>query len=439
MKDRIPPHNLDAERATLGACMLEKEVVGDIVTQLKKEDFYDEKHKEIFDAIVELYKKNSAIDILTVAEELKSRQALELAGGRAYIANITTEVISTVNAIDYSKIVQEKSMLRDLIKASETVTEKGYEQSVEPDLMLDFAEKSIFSIAKRNQKKEYVKLQDVLLKNLKTIDETSKNPDKLTGISTGFKKLDEISNGLQKSDLIIVAARPSMGKTAFALNVALQAALKADASVLIFSLEMSDEQLGMRLLSMQARIDSKKLSKGELEPNDWERLAFATDEMQKAKITIDATPGIRMMEMKNKCRRMKASNQGLDLIIVDYLQLMEAEGKSESRQQEVSKLSRQFKELAREMDCPVILLSQLNRAPDLRTDHRPSMADLRESGSIEQDADIIMLLYRDDFYNPETPKPGVCDIIVAKNRKGEIGSFELTWVSSFTKFSEQAF
>lgn len=441
MVERIPPHNMEAERSVLGACMLDKEALGDIISEVKKDDFYDERNREIYSAIFDLYKDNKAVDVVTVSEELKKRKALEISGGRTYIATLTANVASTANALDYAKIVSEKSMLRSMIKTTEDVMEKGYSQEIEASEILDYAERSIFTISQRHQRKDYMNIQEILLKNLETIEEISKNPDKLTGVPTGFRKLDEMTNGFQRSDLIIIAARPSMGKTAFALNVALQSAIKGKASVLIFSLEMDEEQLGMRLLSMQSRVESEKISKGKLETSDWERLSMGTDEMQKAHITIDATPGIGMLEIKNKCRRKKATEEGLDMIIVDYLQLMGSDTKVESRQQEITTLSRQFKQLAREMDCPVILLSQLNRGPDLRqNDHRPNLSDLRESGSIEQDADIVMFLYRDDYYYPDTTeKPGVCEVIIAKNRKGPTGKVELTWVSSYTKFSEQAF
>ena len=278
----------------------------------------------------------------------------------------------------------------------------------------------------------------MLLKNVKLIDEAVKNKGSVTGLPTGFKKLDEVTSGLQPSDLIIIAARPAMGKTAFALNIAQQSAVKAGASVLIFSLEMSQEQLGQRLISMEARVEADKIKKGNLDINDWKSINYALNELNKTKIVIDDTPGISVMEMRNKCRRLKAE-QGLDLIVVDYLQLMTFGGRAESRQQEIAALSRNLKLLAREMNCPVIVLSQLSRAPELRQDKRPMLSDLRESGSIEQDADIVIFLYRDDYYNDNSEKPGVCEVNIAKHRSGELAKIDLTWVAKITKFSDIAF
>ncbi len=437
MVERIPPHNAEAERSVLGAAMLDKDVLSEILEEVKAEDFYNENHKEIFQAIWELYRDNSPVDMLTVCEELKRRKALDMVGGRAYIATLTAEVPSTANAAEYAKIVAEKATLRQMIKTSEDITEKGYEAKMDAAEILDYAESGIFSIAQRRQKNDYAKIQDVLLENLRIIDEASKNKDKIVGIPTGFKELDEKTSGLQRSDLVIVAARPAMGKTAFALNIAQQSAVKAGSSVIIFSLEMGKEQLGQRLLAMQARVEMQKLKQGDLDRTDWDRISMASNDLNGTKIVIDDTPGISLMEMRNKCRRLKAE-QGLDLVVVDYLQLMKFDGKADSRQQEISAISRNMKLLAREMDCPVIVLSQLSRAPEQRPDKRPILSDLRESGSIEQDADIVIFLYRDDYYNSETETPGVCEINIAKHRSGPTGKIELTWVSRYTKFSDKA-
>ncbi len=437
MVERIPPHNAEAERSVLGAAMLDKDVLSEILEEVKAEDFYNENHKEIFQAIWELYRDNSPVDMLTVCEELKRRKVLDMVGGRAYIATLTAEVPSTANAAEYAKIVAEKATLRQMIKTSEDITEKGYEAKMDAAEILDYAESGIFSIAQRRQKNDYAKIQDVLLENLRIIDEASKNKDKIVGIPTGFKELDEKTSGLQRSDLVIVAARPAMGKTAFALNIAQQSAVKAGSSVIIFSLEMGKEQLGQRLLAMQARVEMQKLKQGDLDRTDWDRISMAANDLNGTKIVIDDTPGISLMEMRNKCRRLKAE-QGLDLVVVDYLQLMKFDGKADSRQQEISAISRNMKLLAREMDCPVIVLSQLSRAPEQRPDKRPILSDLRESGSIEQDADIVIFLYRDDYYNPETETPGVCEINIAKHRSGPTGKIELTWVSRYTKFSDKA-
>ncbi|MDD7215894.1 MAG: replicative DNA helicase [Firmicutes bacterium] len=437
MAERIPPHNEEAERSVLGAVMLNKDVLSEVLEEVSADDFYNESHREIFKAIWELYKNNTAVDMLTVCEELKKRKALEMAGGRAYIATLTAEVPSTVNAVEYAKIVAEKAILRQMIKTSEDITEKGYDAKMAAGEILDYAESGIFKIAQKRQKNDYAKIQDVLLTNIKIIDAAAQNKDKIVGIPTGFKDIDEKTSGLQRSDLIIVAARPAMGKTAFALNIAQQSAVKAGSSVIIFSLEMSKEQLGQRLLAMQARVEMQKLKQGDLDRKDWDRITMALDELNNTKIVIDDTPGISVMEMRNKCRRLKAE-QGLDLVVVDYLQLMSLQGKTDNRQQEISTISRNLKLLAREMDCPVIVLSQLSRAPEQRQDHRPILSDLRESGSIEQDADIVIFLYRDDYYNENTDKPGVCEVNIAKHRSGPTDKVELTWVSRYTKFSDKA-
>ena len=437
MIERIPPHNEEAERSVLGAAMLNKDALLEILEEVKAEDFYNESHREIYKAIWELYRENFAVDMLTVCEELKRRKSLDMVGGRGYIAALTAEVPTTANAGEYAKIVSEKASIRQLISTSEDITQKGYDANLPAKDLINYAESGIFGISQKRQKNEYTKIQDVLLENIRIIDEASANKDKIVGIPTGFKLLDEKTSGFQRSDLIIVAARPAMGKTAFALNIAQQSAVKSGSSVIIFSLEMSKEQLGQRLLAMQARVEMQKLKQGDLDRKDWDRVSLAVDELNATKIVIDDTPGISLMEIRNKCRRLKAE-QGLDLIVIDYLQLMQGTGRTESRQQEISMISRNLKLLAREIDCPLIVLSQLSRAPEQRQDKRPILSDLRESGSIEQDADMVLFLYRDDYYNENTEKPGVCEINIAKHRSGPTDKIELTWVSRYTKFSDKA-
>ncbi len=438
MVERIPPHNEEAERCVLGAAMLSKDAMYDVIEEVKADDFYNESHKEIFNAIMDLYRDNKPVDMLTVCEELKTKKALDMVGGRAYIATLTTEVPSTTNAGEYAKIVSEKASLRALIGTAEDIMNKSYQGKDDTQEILNFAESGIFQIGQKRQKSDYTPIQDVLLKNIESIDAASQNQGKVVGIPTGFKDLDALTSGLHRSDLIILAARPAMGKTAFALNIAQQTATKAGASVLIFSLEMSKEQLGQRLLAIQARVEMQKLKTGSLERKDWDRLNMALDELHNSKIFIDDTPGVSIMEMRNKCRRLKAEH-GLDLIVIDYLQLMQGDGRADSRQQEISAISRNLKLLAREMDCPVIVLSQLSRAPELRQDHRPILSDLRESGSIEQDADIVIFLYRDDYYNPDnSDKHGICEVNLAKHRSGPTDKVELTWVERYTKFSDKA-
>ncbi|MDD2217579.1 MAG: replicative DNA helicase [Eubacteriales bacterium] len=436
--ERIPPHNNDAERSVLGAAMLSKDALFDVIQEVRPADFYDSKHKEIFRAISDLCRRNSPVDTLTVSEELKKSNTLELSGGRAYIAELSADVPSTANASSYAKIVVEKAMLRKLIGAAGEITQESYTEKMEPEDILDFAERKVFEIAQSRQAKDIIPLKQVLLENIELIDKAGSMEGDITGISTGFRDLDSKTSGLQRSDLIILAARPAMGKTAFALNIAQNAALKSNANVLIFSMEMPKEQLGQRLLSMESRIDIQKLKTGQLNRSDWDDLNIALDTLSRANIFIDDTPGISIMEIKNKCRRVKAEH-GLDLVILDYLQLMSYDGKADSRQQEISTLSRFLKLLAREIDCPVMVLSQLSRAPEMRSNHEPMLSDLRESGAIEQDADIVLFLYRDDYYTKEeSQKPGVCDVIIAKHRSGPIGTVELTWLDKYTRFVDKS-
>lgn len=438
MAEKIPPHNLDAERSVLGSGLLSKEALSDVMEILKPDDFYDGANKEIYTAMIDMFRENKSVDIVTVCEELKRRNVLEMVGGRSYVGTLSGEVPVTTNASEYAKIVAEKSSIRKLIHTSELIREKSFDENEEAKEIINFAEKEILSVAQERQRGDYSKLQDVLVADIELINEAARNQDKIIGVPTGFKPFDSMTSGLQKSELVIVAARPAMGKTAFALNIALNAAVKHDASVLIFSLEMGKEQLGNRLLSMESRVEMENIKKGTLDSNDWDRIFLAVDNLAKANVYIDDTPDLSVFEIKNKCRRLKAEKD-LDLVVVDYLQLMKSEGKAENRQQEISTLSRYLKLLAREMDCPVIVLSQLSRAPDQRPNHTPVLSDLRESGSIEQDADIVLFLYRDDYYaKEESEKPGICDVIIAKNRSGPTGNIELAWVGKYTKFSDIA-
>ena len=436
--ERIPPHNDDAEKSVLGSIFLDKDALFNAMEILRAEDFYSEMHKEIYLAILELYKNTIPVDTITVVEELKKRKSLEMVGGRSYIAYLSTIVPSTENASQYAKMISEKAVLRKLIVTATEIIEKSYQEKMEPDAVLDFAENGIFKIAQGKQKKDFMPLQDILWENINRIDEMSKLEGNITGITTGYIDLDKKTSGFQKSDLIILAARPSMGKTAFALNIAQQTALKGKSKVMIFSLEMSKEQLGQRMLSMESKVEIEKLRRGDIDRKEWEQIHTALDNLGKTEIFIDDTPGINVMEIKNKCRRLK-TEKGLDLVIVDYLQLMNFEGKTENRQQEITALSRAFKQLARELECPVLVLSQLSRAPEQRQDHRPVLADLRESGSIEQDADIVMFLFRDEYYTKElTEKPNICDVIIAKQRNGPTDTIELTWIGKHTRFANKS-
>jgi replicative DNA helicase len=430
--ERIPPQNIEAERSALGAAMLSEDALLDVLENVSSGDFYEKNNNEIYEAIRKLHDSGSKVDMLTVCEELKKRNSLEIVGGRAYVATLSSMVPSTANASEYAKIVREKAEMRNLISAAEDIKEKGYSEEIDADKILDYAEQSILEISQSRNSKNTVALKDVLLENIDMIAKRADNPDELQGVPSGLLDLDRMTSGFQRSDMVILAARPSMGKTAFALCVARNAAIKGN-HVMVFSLEMSKYQLSQRLIAMEAGVEAEKLRDGKLDGNDWKKISAIVDTLGNAPITIDDTPGLSIMEIKNKCRKQKTES-GLDLIIVDYLQLMSLEGKVENRQQEVSTLSRMLKQLAREMDCPVLVLSQLSRATETRTDHRPILSDLRESGSIEQDADVVLFLYRDEVYNPDTETPGECEVMVAKQRNGPTGKAHVLWQSRYTRF-----
>ncbi len=435
--ERIPPHADAAERSVLGAVLLDKEVFFKVSEIVRADDFYSAANKEIFAAMAELNSIGEPIDVITVTDCLKKRKSLDAAGGRAYVSALSGEVPTTANATQYAKIVAEKAQLRRLISAAGDIVEKSYSEKLDSGKVLDHAEQTIFEIAKNRQSSDVVKIQDVVNANIQSIEAAARNGGALPGLASGFIELDRMTSGFQKSDLVILAARPSMGKTAFALNIAEYAALKKGKRVVIFSLEMSREQLGMRLLAMAARVDSKKLRTGDLSEEDWESVNEAAQRYADADLLIDDTPGIGVMEMRNKCRRIDQEKK-IDLIVVDYIQMMSADEAGDNRQQEVSTISRYLKQLAREMKCPVIVLSQLSRAVEQRQgDKRPILSDLRESGAIEQDADLVMFLYREDYYNrnKENFEPNnLCEVIIAKQRMGETGKAIIGWQPRFTKF-----
>ncbi len=435
--ERIPPHNTEAEISVLGAVLLDSEVFYQVSEIIGPDDFYAEAHREIFQCMQDLHMKGSPIDLVTVCEDLSRRRSLEAVGGRAYIAQLTGAVPTSANAGEYAKIIREKSLLRKLIAASGEISGNCFSEKLGAAEILDGAEQTILDIAKTRQTRQYSHLRDVLKINLENIAEAQRNGGVIPGLSTGFADLDNKTTGLQKSDMIIVAARPSMGKTAFALNIAQNAALKSGATVAIFSLEMSKDQLSQRMLSMEARVDSRKLKVGDVSAEDWEDINRAVDKLSGANVIIDDTPGISVMEIRNKCRRMSAEKP-LDLVVIDYLQMMTMGMSIENRQQEVSNISRSLKQLARELACPVIVLSQLSRLVEQRENHRPVLSDLRESGAIEQDADVVMFLYREDYYkkDPDVADTNICEVIIAKQRNGEIGSVKLAWLPKFTKFAD---
>ena len=430
---RVPPQSIEAEQSVLGCMLLDKEVVPGIAEILKTEDFYREDHREIYDAIMDLFQKAEPIDLITVSEQLKLRGTLDNVGGLEYLTNIATSVPTTANAKHYAGIVEEKALLRKLIKTSSDIINMGYEASEEVSILLDKAEKSIFDIIQGRNTQGFSHIKDVLVDTFNRLEELYNKKGFITGIPTGFTDLDYKTAGLQNSDLILVAARPAMGKTSFALNIAQHAAIHSKIPVAIFSLEMSKEQLVNRILCSEVMIDSHKMKIGKLEDDDWQKMARALGPLSEAPIYIDDTPGLSVMDIRAKCRRLKLE-KGLGLVVIDYLQLMQSRGRAESRQQEISEISRSLKILAKEINIPVITLSQLSRAPEARSDHRPMLSDLRESGAIEQDADLVMFLYRDDYYNPDTDKKNVAEVIIAKHRSGSTGTVELRWFGEYTKF-----
>ncbi|HCX64010.1 MAG TPA: replicative DNA helicase [Eubacteriaceae bacterium] len=431
---KVPPHNLEAEQSVLGAMLLSNDAIATATEIIDDSNyFYNTQHKAIFDGIVQLFKKDAPVDLITLSNQLKDLQVFEKVGGAPYLAELVEGVPATSNVGIYCKIVKDKALLRQLIQASLEVVDECYQNGESADDVLELAEKNIFNLSQQQRTGDFVHIQEALSNTLEHIEEIHKNNSQITGVPTGFVDLDNMTAGFQKADLILIAARPSMGKTAFALNIAQNAGVKYGKSVAIFSLEMSKELLTQRMLCSEAHIDSQNLRTGNLNDKDWEKLAYASSVLSGSKIFIDDTPGVRVMEMRSKARRLKMEH-GLDMIFIDYLQLMEGEKQSENRQQEISAISRALKALAREMQCPVVALSQLSRAPDARTDHRPVLSDLRESGAIEQDADVVMMLYRHFYYSKDPEDKNIAEVNIAKQRNGSTGTIRLAWHESFTQF-----
>ena len=433
---RIPPHSVEAEQSVLGSILLDKEAMISVSETLVPEDFYKEEHKVIYESMLKLYNSQSEIDLITLTDELRDQGYLDDIGGIAYITSLSTVVPTTSNIKYYVNIVKEKSISRQLISAANDIINLGYDGSAKVEYVLENAEKKIFDISQERATNDFQPINQVISEALSMLEKLYEEKNDVTGLTTGFRDLNKKINGLQRSDLLLIAARPAMGKTAFALNLVQNAALKGDASVAVFSLEMSKEQLVQRMIASQSTVELKKIKTGTLADNDWPRITDGMAILSGAKIHIDDTPGIKISELRSKCRKLKIE-KGLDLVLIDYLQLMEGEGQNESRQQEIAKISRSLKILAKELDCPVVALSQLSRAPEQRADHRPMLSDLRESGSIEQDADIVMFLYRDEYYNPDTEKKNIGEVIVAKNRHGETGTVELVWFGGIQKFADK--
>lgn len=433
---RIPPHSVESEQSILGSILLDKDAIITVAETITPTDFYKDAHRIIYESMMALNNKNEPIDMVTLTDELRKRGYLDDIGGVTYLTSLSTIVPTTSNVKYYADIVKEKSVLRQLIKASNDIINLGYGSGESAENVLDFAEKKIFDISQERTNDDFKPINQVLMDTYDMIESIYSNKSDVTGVTTGFKDLNKKINGLQRTDLILVAARPAMGKTAFALNLVQNAAIKGNASVAVFSLEMSKEQLAQRMIAAQSNVELKKMKTGTLNDADWPRIISAMAVMSDAKIFIDDTPGIKINELRSKCRKLKME-QGLDLVMIDYLQLMESDSKKESRQQEISKISRSLKILAKELDCPVVALSQLSRAPEQRADHRPVLSDLRESGAIEQDADIVMFLYRDEYYHSDSEKKDLAEIIIAKNRHGETGSVELVWMGSIQRFGDK--
>ena len=430
---KIPPSDIAAEQAVLGSMLVDKEAVIKAIELLKPSDFYRQDNGEIFAAMLDVYAKGDPVDFLTVREALKLRNALEKVGSDAYISSLIDNVPTTSNVDAYIKIVEQKAMLRSLIKAANDVISYGYAETEEVDKIIDMTEKRIFDVLQNRNTKGYASIKDVLVDTFDTLERLYSSKSSVSGMESGFKDLDLKTSGLNNSDLIIVAARPAMGKSAFALNIA-TAVAKAGVPVLIFTLEMSKEQMVNRILCSEAQVDSMKVRTGKLDTNDWVKLGKASGDLAETPIYIDDAPGLSPVELRAKCRKAKLE-KNIGMVVVDHMQLMEASKGSLSPIQAMSEISRSLKILAKELNVPVIALSQLSRAAEQRPDHRPMLSDLRESGSIEQDADIVMFLYRDDYYNPETEKKNVAEVIIAKNRQGSTGTVELAWLPQYTKFA----
>lgn len=428
---RTMPANVQAEQSILAIMFYDEKNIPRVFEKLTVEDFYKESHRMIFEAAVELFAQDTPFDIVLLQDYLHSKGDLEKVGGLAYLSKLASLEYSSAFLESYMESVAEKSLLRRLIQASDEIQRDSYDKQNEPEEVLEDAERRIFQISEKRQAKDFVTMNQAVERGLINIENMYINKGQLTGIRTPFPILDEYTAGFQKGDMVLIAARPSMGKTTFALNLAEHAALREGKSVAIFSLEMSTDQLAYKLLCSEAGVDMNKLRQGDLDETDWDNIARATGPLSKAKIFIDDTAGITVMEIKSKARRLKLEH-GLDMIVIDYLQLMS--GRGENRQQEVSEISRSIKILAKELEIPVLCLSQLSRAPEQRQDHRPMLSDLRESGSIEQDADLVMFLYRDDYYNKESETPGTAECIISKQRNGPVGTIQLAWIGKFSKF-----
>ena len=431
---KVPPHDIEAEQAVIGSMLTDSDAVSSSIEVLKEEDFYREDNRIIYSAMLNLYNRAEPIDLITLKSELESMGKFDKVGGYEYLSALPDKVPTTANVVKYIKIVEEKSTLRNLIKTANEIIEMGYDPTEEIEDVMECAEKKIFNIMQDKNQKGYEAIKDILVDSFTELEELYNRKGHITGVPTGFVDLDYRLAGLHGSELILVAARPAMGKSAFALNIATNAALRGNTPVAVFSLEMSSKQMTNRILCSEAMVDSNKVKTGKLEDEDWSKLAEAIGPLSETGIYIDDTPGISIMEIRARCRKLKIEKH-IGLVVIDYLQLIQGSNKRNgSREQEISEISRSLKILAKELEVPVIALSQLSREAEKRQDHRPMLSDLRESGAIEQDADIVMFLYRDDYYDKESKKQNVAEVIIAKNRGGSTGTVELGWLGSYTKF-----
>jgi len=432
---KVPPQNLEAERAVLGAILMDNEAVYTVMEILEPSAFYQPSHRLIFSTMLDLSERGEPIDIVTLVDRLRSTGSIDKAGGADYIPTLADEVPTSAGVANYARIVREKATLRNLIETSTEIVQDCFDAPGDVDQLLDEAERRIFAISEERIRSGFLSMKEIVKSSFKTIESLYEKKEHITGVPTGFADIDELTSGFQSSDLIIIAGRPSMGKTAFCLNIAQYASMKKKLTVAVFSLEMAKEQLVMRMLCSEARIDAHRLRSGFLGQTDWPKLSTAAGRLADASIYIDDTPAISSMEMRAKTRRLKA-DKGLDLVIVDYLQLMSGRSRSDSREQEISEISRSLKALAKELGVPVVALSQLNRGVESRMDKRPILADLRESGAIEQDADVIIFIYRDEVYNKESMEKGIAEIIIGKQRNGPVGTRKLTWLDKYTRFED---
>ena len=431
---RVMPNNVEAEQSVIGAMLMDRDAITIASEILTVDDFYQKQYGILFEAMVELYTENVPVDLITLQNRLKEKDVPPEISSLEFVRDMITKVPTSVNVGTYAKIVSEKAALRRLIRVNEEIASACYAGKDSVEEIMEDTEKKIFQVLQRKTNDEFVPIKDVVLNALDKIEAASRMKGSVTGMPTGFIDLDYKTSGFQPSDLILIAARPSMGKTAFVLNIAEYMAFRSNETVAIFSLEMSKEQLVNRLFALESRVDSQILRTGNLSDNDWASLIEAAGVIGRSNLIIDDTPGISVSELRSKCRKYKLEHN-LGIIMIDYLQLMQGSRKSESRQQEISDISRSLKEIARELQVPVVALSQLSRAVEQRPDHRPMLSDLRESGAIEQDADVVMFLYRDDYYNHDTEKKDVAEVIIAKQRNGPIGTVELAWLPRYTKFA----